>query len=163
MRAYWEARDPITLHEKFLTSEKLLDAGGKKEIEQKLDTLLAREREFAENSPLPPGELAETGVYCTGDECHKTRAKWERPVAEVTPPKSSVAAVWTIPGFGSGKGSGGANAPIHFGDTQTAVGKPASEAKSANDGKPVAKVAVKAAAKKTVKTARASASRKARR
>src|SRR6266568_1186906 len=163
MRSYWEARDPITLHEKFLTSEKLLDASGKKEIEQKLDTLLAREREFAENSPLPPGELAETGVYCTGDECHKIRAKWERPIAEVTPPKSSVAAVWTIPGFGSGKGSGGTNAPIHFGDTQTAVGKPASEAKSANDGKPVAKVAVKAAAKKTVKTARASASRKARR
>jgi len=163
MRAYWEARDPITLHEKFLTSEKLLDAGGKKEIEQKLDTLLAREREFAENSPLPPGELAETGVYCTGDECHKIRAKWERPVAEVTPPKSSVAAVWTIPGFGSGKGSGGANAPIHFGETESAAEKPGSEAKSANDGKPVAKVAVKAAAKKTVKTARASASRKARR
>ena len=163
MRSYWEARDPITLYEKFLTSEKLLDASGKKEIEQKLDTLLAREREFAENSPLPPGELAETGVYCTGDECHKIRAKWERPIAEVTPPKSSVTAVWTILGFGSGKGSGGANAPIHFGETQFAVEKPASEAKSANDGKPVAKVAVKAAAKKTVKTARASASRKARR
>ena len=163
MRSYWEARDPITLYEKFLTSERLLDASGKKEIEQKLDTLLAREREFAENSPLPPGELAEMGVYCTGDECHKIRAKWERPIAEVTPPKSSVAAVWNVPGFGSGKGSGGANAPIHFGETQFAVEKPASEAKSANDGKPVAKVAVKAAAKKTVKTARASASRKARR
>ena len=163
MRAYWEARDPITLHEKFLTSEKLLDASGKKGIDQKLDTLLASEREFAENSLLPPGELAETGVYCTGDECHKIRAKWERPIAEVTPPKSSVAAVWNVPGFGSGKGSGGANAPIHFGETQFAVEKPASEAKSANDGKPVAKVAVKAAAKKTVKTARASASRKARR
>ena len=163
MRSYWEARDPITLYEKFLTSERLLDASGKKEIEQKLDTLLAREREFAENSSLPPGELAEMGVYCTGDECHKIRAKWERPIAEVTPPKSSVAAVWNVPGFGSGKGSGGANAPIHFGETQFAVEKPASEAKSANDGKPVAKVAVKAAAKKTVKSARTSASRKARR
>src|SRR5947209_14315868 len=132
MRAYWEARDPITLHEKFLTSEKLLDAGGKKEIEQKLDTLLAREREFAENSPLPPGELAETGVYCTGDECHKIRAKWERPVADVTPPKSNVAAVLTMPGLVSGKGCGRTNDPMHFGDTLTAVWDPENVAEIAN-------------------------------
>jgi TPP-dependent pyruvate/acetoin dehydrogenase alpha subunit len=157
MRAYWEARDPIALYEKFLTSEKLLDAKDKKEIEKKLDTLLAAEREFAENSPMPPAELAETGVYCTGDDCHKIRAKWERPIAEVTPPKSSVEAVWTVPGFGAGKGSGGANAPIHFGDTQSTAEKSASERKSA------AKITVKAAAKKTVKAAPASASRKARR
>src|SRR5437899_4320489 len=32
MRAYWEARDPIALYEKFLSSEKILDAQGKKEI-----------------------------------------------------------------------------------------------------------------------------------
>src|ERR1700685_4657729 len=36
MRAYWEARDPILLHEKFLTSEKLLDEKGKKSVEQKI-------------------------------------------------------------------------------------------------------------------------------
>jgi hypothetical protein len=157
MRAHWEARDPITLYEKYLTGEKLLDTKSKKEIDKKLDTLLAAEREFAENSPMPPAELAEEGVYCTGDECHKIRAKWERPVAEVMPPKSSVEAVWTVPGFGSGKGSGGANAPIHFGDT------PAAAEKSATEGKPAAKIAVKAAAKKTVKAAPARASRKARR
>jgi TPP-dependent pyruvate/acetoin dehydrogenase alpha subunit len=157
MRAYWEARDPIALYEKYLTGEKLLDAKSKKEIDEKLDTLLAAEREFAENSPMPPAELAAEGVYCTGDDCHKIRAQWERPVAEVTPPKSSVEAVWTVPGFGSGKGSGGANAPIHFGDTPRAVEK------SANAGKPAAKIAVKAAAKKTVKAAPARASRKARR
>jgi len=157
MRAYWEARDPIALYEKYLTGEKLLDAKSKKEIDGKLETLLAAEREFAENSPMPPAELAEEGVYCTGDDCHKIRAKWERPIAEVTPPKSSVEAVWTVPGFGSGKGSGGANAPIHFGDTPPAVEK------SANAGKPAAKIAVKAAAKKTVKAAPARASRKARR
>jgi TPP-dependent pyruvate/acetoin dehydrogenase alpha subunit len=156
MRAYWEARDPIALYEKFLTSEKLLDAKGKKEMEEKIGALLEREREFAENSPMPPAELAETGVYCTGDDCHKIRAKWERPVAEVTPPKSSVEAVWTVPGFGSGKGSGGKNAPIHFGDTPPAAEKSASERKSA------AKIAVKIAAKKTVKAAPASGSRKAR-
>src|SRR5215468_697006 len=46
MRAYWEARDPIALYEEFLTTEKLLDTAGKKEIDHKLDTLLAAEREF---------------------------------------------------------------------------------------------------------------------
>jgi TPP-dependent pyruvate/acetoin dehydrogenase alpha subunit len=157
MRAYWEARDPIALYEKYLTGEKLLDAKSKKEVEDKIEALLAKEREFAENSPMPPAELAEEGVYCAGDDCHKIRAKWERPIAEVTPPKSSVAAVWSVPGFGSGKGSGGANAPIHFGDAPAAAEKPVSERKAA------AKVATKAAAKKAVKAAAAGASRKARR
>src|SRR6267142_997770 len=159
MRAYWEARDPIALYEKFLASEKLLDARGKREIEEKISTLLTAERELAENSPLPPPELAETGVYCTGDDCHKIRAKWERPVSEVTPPRSSVKAVWTVPGFGSGKGSGGENAPIHFGDTQPA----AHAAQSTNGGKPAAKISGKAAPKKAAKAGAASASRKARR
>jgi len=163
MRAYWEARDPIALYEKFLSNEKLLDAKSKKETEERIDTLLAAEREFAENSPMPPPELAETGVYCTGDDCHKIRAKWERPVAEVTPPRSSVKAVWTVPGFGSGKGSGGANAPIHFGDTQAAAQATGSAAASANGGKPGAKLAAKAAPKKTAKPGPATASRKARR
>jgi TPP-dependent pyruvate/acetoin dehydrogenase alpha subunit len=162
MRAYWEARDPITVYEKFLAGEKLLDAKSKKEIEEKIDTLLATEREFAENSPMPPAELAETGVYCTGDDCHKIRAEWERPIAEVTPPRSSVKAVWTVAGFGSGKGSGGVNAPIHFGDMQPAEHTVANGAKSANGGKPAAKMAAKMTPKK-VKAAAASASRKARR
>jgi TPP-dependent pyruvate/acetoin dehydrogenase alpha subunit len=117
MRAYWEARDPILLYEKFLTSENLLDENSKKELEEKIEKLLSAERDFAENSPMPPAEFAEQGVYCTGDDCHKVAPKWQRPIAEVTPPQSSVAAVWTVQGFGSGKRSGGASAPIHFGDT----------------------------------------------
>src|SRR5215470_6649066 len=160
MRAYWEARDPIALYEKFLAAEKLLDLAGKKEIDGKLDTLLAAEREFAENSPMPPAELAEAGVYCTGDDCHKTLAKWERPITEVTPPKSSVKAVWTVPGFGAGKGSGGADAPIHFGDTPQLV-----EEKPANNGRP-AKAGARAAGKSAPKKAKAAAagsSRKGRR
>jgi pyruvate dehydrogenase E1 component alpha subunit/2-oxoisovalerate dehydrogenase E1 component alpha subunit len=161
MRAYWEARDPITLYEKFLTTEKIFDAGVKKEIEEKLDRLLTAEREFAENSPMPPAELAETGVYCTGDDCHKIRAKWERPIAEVMPPKSSVRAVWTVPGFGSGKSSGGANAPIHFGDTRAATAATAQG--NGRASKAASKPAGKAAPKKAVKAAGASASRKARR
>jgi TPP-dependent pyruvate/acetoin dehydrogenase alpha subunit len=117
MRAYWEGRDPIALYERYLTAEKLLDEKSKKEIGDKIDELLSKERDFAENSPMPPPEFAEHGVYCTGDDCHKVRPKWERPVAEVIPPKSSVPAVWSVTGFGSGKASGGGNAPIHFGDT----------------------------------------------
>ena len=160
MRTYWEARDPIALYEKFLTGEKLLDAKSKKEVEEKIDTLLAAEREFAENSPMPPPEFAETGVYCTGDECHKIQPKWERPIAEVTPPKSSVKAVWTVAGFGSGKSSGGANAPIHFGDTRNTIETPQSEAAKKNGAKADAKPPAKGEAKAAVTSG---ASRKARR
>jgi TPP-dependent pyruvate/acetoin dehydrogenase alpha subunit len=157
MRAYWEARDPLERHEKFLLSEKLLDAKGKAEIEKKIETLLAAEREFAENSPMPPPELAEQGVYCTGDDCHKIAAKWERPKSEVIPPKSSVAAVWSVEGFGQGKASGGANAPIHFGD--------APAEKPAGESKPASRATLKTSAKKLVKASapKPAASRKARR
>jgi hypothetical protein len=117
------------LHEKFLTEQKLLDVKTKKEIETKIEALLAKDRDFAENSPMPPPELAEKGVYCTGDDCHKIRAKWERPVAEVTPPRSSIDASWVVEGFGRGKGSGGGTAPIHFGDT------PATEERKENEDK----------------------------
>src|SRR5947207_15566115 len=36
MRAYWEARDPIALHEKFLPGENHVEAKGRKEIEAKM-------------------------------------------------------------------------------------------------------------------------------
>jgi pyruvate dehydrogenase E1 component alpha subunit/2-oxoisovalerate dehydrogenase E1 component alpha subunit len=149
MRAYWEGRDPIALYEKFLMGEKLLDAKSKKEIEEKIDNLLAAEREFAENSPMPPPEFAETGVYCTGDDCHKIQPKWERPIAEVTPPKSSVKPVWTVEGFGSGKSSA-ANAAIHFGDTKAALETetPATDATTKSNGsKPAGKLPAKNIAK----------------
>ena len=178
MRAYWEGRDPITLYEKFLTSEKLLDAKSKKELEDKIDALLAAERDFAENSPMPPADLAEKGVYCTGDDCHKIRPKWERPVAEVIPPKSSIAAVWTVAGFGTGKSSGGSVAPIHFGDTPAVTErkeieeKPAPKApakmvtkKSAGPKSAAAKPAAKAASNGSGKSgaSQRAAARKARR
>jgi TPP-dependent pyruvate/acetoin dehydrogenase alpha subunit len=116
-REYWEKRDPIALYETFLFKQKLLDAKGKKEIEDKISGLLEKEREFAENSPMPPAETVSEGVYCTGDDCHKIAADWQRPVAEVMPPKSNVDPVWTVKGFGSGKNASRENAPIHFGDT----------------------------------------------
>src|SRR5271157_4811918 len=117
-REFWEKRDPIALCEAFLLKEKLLDAKGKKEMEAKLTSLLEKEREFAENSPMPPEETVHGGVYCSGDDCHKIRPKWERPIAEVMPPQSSVEPVWTVEGFGQGKSSSSKNAPIHFGDVQ---------------------------------------------
>jgi len=149
MRAYWEARDPILLYEKFLTSEKLLDAKVKKEIEDKIDALLQTERDFAENSPMPPAEFAAEGVYCTGDACHKIQPKWERDKREVMPPRSSVSAVWTVEGFGAGKGSSAGVAPIHFGDTTT-VQESAENEESADRKSPV-----KTASKKSAKVAAA--------
>jgi TPP-dependent pyruvate/acetoin dehydrogenase alpha subunit len=162
MRAYWEARDPIMLYEKFLTGKKLLDANGIKEIGEKIEKLLSAQRDFAENSPMPPAEFAAQGVYCTGDDCHKVVPKWERPIAEVTPPKSSVTAVWTVKGFGSGKASGGGSAPIHFGDTEKHAKDAASaeEASRANNKGRQAKAPAKKAAKAAVvagKTARKAA------
>jgi TPP-dependent pyruvate/acetoin dehydrogenase alpha subunit len=155
-REYWEKRDPITLYEKFLTAEKILDPKGKKEIEDKINALLEKDREFAENSPMPPPEFVSEGVYCTGDDCHKIRPKWERPIAEVTPPKSSVDPVWLVEGFGRGKSSTRENAPIHFGDTQPAVEEPAAKTKS------VAKPAAKSPARKSA-PAKSAARGKARR
>jgi TPP-dependent pyruvate/acetoin dehydrogenase alpha subunit len=146
-RAYWQKRDPITLYEKFLTEEKLLDGKGKKEIEDSITTLLEKEREFAENSPVPPPELAEQGVYCTGPECHHLQPKWERPVDELLPPKSCVKPVWTVEGFGSGAVSSGLSAPIHFGDVPAgAAEKPLGLAKP--PAKPSAKHLKKPALKK---------------
>jgi TPP-dependent pyruvate/acetoin dehydrogenase alpha subunit len=155
-REYWEKRDPITLYEKFLSAEKILDAKGKKEIEDKINALLEKEREFAENSPMPPPEFASEGVYCTGDDCHKIRPKWERPISEVTPPKSSVEPVWLVEGFGRGKTSSRENAPIHFGDTQPAAEEPAAKTKS------VTKPAAKSPARKSA-PAKSAARGKARR
>jgi hypothetical protein len=127
--------------------------------------LLDKEREFAENSPMPPPEFASEGVYCTGPECHDLQPKWERDVTELLPPKSSVEPVWTVEGFGRGKSSSRENAPIHFGDTpqtseKVATEKPAAvaSAPAKRETKPAAKAAVK---KKAV--AKSAARGKARR
>jgi hypothetical protein len=133
------------MYESFLLKEKLLDAKTKKEMEEKLIRLLEKDREFAENSPMPSAETVNGGVYCTGDDCHKIRAKWERPIAEVMPPKSCVEPVWTVEGFGRGKSSAGKNAPIHFGDVpqeQKPQESPAPTAKKPGK-KPAAKSARK--------------------
>lgn len=112
MREYWEARDPIALFEKYLDANKLWDAKAKQEIETRIAALVKEDLEFAENSPMPPPELAEQGVYCEG--CHTIEAEWHRSKAEVTPPESSVAAGWNVKDFGgieaSAPGGNGASA-----------------------------------------------------
>jgi len=89
----------------------------------------------------------------------QVQAKWERDKREVMPPKSSVQAVWTVEGFGAGKGSSGGIAPIHFGDTPAAAEK----RKSKRSWRP-SRLRKPSPKKKSAKTAAVAAgSRKARR
>ncbi len=98
MFEYWKARDPLDRYEKFLTENKLWDSKTKLEIDARIERELKEDLEFAENSPFPPPELAEQGVYCDG--CHVIEPEWRRPKEEVMPPKSSVEPVWKVEGFG---------------------------------------------------------------
>jgi pyruvate dehydrogenase E1 component alpha subunit/2-oxoisovalerate dehydrogenase E1 component alpha subunit len=91
---YWKARDPLTLYEKYLTENKIWDAAAKSEIDARIERELDVEQKFAEDSPLPPPELAEEGVYCDG--CHKIEADWKRAKSEVTPPRSSIDPTWRL-------------------------------------------------------------------
>ena len=88
----WKQRDPLSRHEKFLNENKLWDAKTKKEIDQRIAREIQTDVEFAENSPFPPPELAEQGVYCDG--CHTIEAVWKRPKEDVMPPRSSVKPEW---------------------------------------------------------------------
>jgi TPP-dependent pyruvate/acetoin dehydrogenase alpha subunit len=88
----WRKRDPLDRYEKFLSENKLWDAKTKKEIDGRIAREIQADVEFAENSPFPPPELAEQGVYCEG--CHAVEADWKRPKEEVMPPRSSVKPEW---------------------------------------------------------------------
>jgi pyruvate dehydrogenase E1 component alpha subunit/2-oxoisovalerate dehydrogenase E1 component alpha subunit len=90
----WKRRDPLDRFEKLLTKKKLWDPKTKKEIDQRIAREMRAEVEFAENSPVPPPETAAEGVYCEG--CHTIDADWQRPKAEVMPPRSSVKAEWPM-------------------------------------------------------------------
>ncbi len=99
MFEYWKARDPIELYEKYLTENKIWDAKTKSEIDARIARELDVEQKFAEESPMPPPELAEEGVYCEG--CHPIEASWQRPKAEVTPPNCSIEAGWELKDYGA--------------------------------------------------------------
>jgi hypothetical protein len=93
----WKQRDPIDRFEKLLTGKKLWDPKTKKEIDERIAREIRADVEFAENSPFPPPESAEEGVYCEG--CHTIGADWQRPKEEVMPPRSSVKAEWPMKSF----------------------------------------------------------------
>lgn len=93
-REAWEERDPLDRFEKLLADKRLWDAKIKKEIDERIAREIREDVEFAENSPLPPPESAEEGVYCDG--CHTVEAIWKRPKEEVMPPRSSVKAEWPL-------------------------------------------------------------------
>ncbi len=99
MFEYWKARDPIAQFEKYLTENKIWDAKTKSEIDARIERELDVEQKFAEESPMPPPELAEEGVYCEG--CHTIEADWKRSKAEVTPPGCSIDPAWKLKDFGS--------------------------------------------------------------
>jgi TPP-dependent pyruvate/acetoin dehydrogenase alpha subunit len=90
----WKERDPLDRFEKLLTEKKLWDPKTRKEIGERIAREIQADVEFAENSPFPPPESAEEGVYCEG--CHTIEPDWQRPKEEVMPPRSSVNAEWQI-------------------------------------------------------------------
>src|SRR3979411_926779 len=58
----WKKHDPIDQYEKFLNDNRIWDAKTKKEIDARIAREIQADVEFAENSPLPPPELAGQGV-----------------------------------------------------------------------------------------------------
>jgi len=101
---FWKAQDPIARYEKYLTEHKLWDPAKKSEIDARIERELDVDQKFAEESPMPPPELAEQGVYCEG--CHTIEADWHRPKKDVMPPASSIEAVWEVSDFGAFSGNG---------------------------------------------------------
>lgn len=96
---YWKARDPIALYEKYLTHNKIWDAKTQAEIDARIERELDVEQKFAEESAMPPPELAEEGVYCEG--CHEIEAAWQRPKAELLPPACSIEPGWEVKDYGA--------------------------------------------------------------
>jgi pyruvate dehydrogenase E1 component alpha subunit/2-oxoisovalerate dehydrogenase E1 component alpha subunit len=142
MFEYWKTRDPIRLYEKYLTENKIWDTKTKSEIDARIERELDEEQKFAEDSPLPPAELAEQGVYCQ-DGCHKIEADWQRPKEELTPPNCSVEAVWKVDGIGS--------------STTTRVGSSSTAGSGGNGAQPSRKTIAKLPAKVVTKPAGKSA------
>jgi TPP-dependent pyruvate/acetoin dehydrogenase alpha subunit len=99
MFEYWKARDPLRLYEKYLTENKIWEEKTKSEIDARIERELDVEQKFAEDSPLPPPEFAEQGVYCD-ERCHQIEADWKRAKAEVMPPKSSFDPGWKLEDLG---------------------------------------------------------------
>ena len=134
---YWKAQDPIAKYGKYLAGNKLWDKAAKEKIDARIERELDEEQKFAEESPFPPPELAEQGVYCDG--CHKVEAKWARPIQEVMPPKSGVRAEWAVEDFGGLEPAGENAKPSPPSVSGDGTGAKASAVKKAKPGKTMAK------------------------
>jgi TPP-dependent pyruvate/acetoin dehydrogenase alpha subunit len=121
----WKKRDPLDRYEKLLNENKMWDPKTKKEIDARIAREIQADVEFAENSPFPPPELAEQGVYCEG--CHTVEADWKRPKEEVTPPRSSVKPEWPMKLFA---GNGTQPSPANKVTTKSKPGKKSARASS---------------------------------
>jgi len=91
MFEYWHRRDPITRFENYLMNvKKWLSPHEHKALLAEVDAYLEQEREFAVNSPMPPPESAEGGVYCENG-CHEIKPKYGVPPTRIgrapRPPK----------------------------------------------------------------------------
>jgi TPP-dependent pyruvate/acetoin dehydrogenase alpha subunit len=98
MFAHWQRRDPIESYERRLVASGALTEKKKAEIFARIEAVIKEDVAFAENSPFPPPELAESPIYCEGPL--PIQPQWERPVAEVTPPRSSVKPEWSVASYG---------------------------------------------------------------
>jgi TPP-dependent pyruvate/acetoin dehydrogenase alpha subunit len=136
---YWKARDPIARYEQYLIENKIWDAKAKSELDARIERLLDEDQKFSEESPMPPPELAEQGVYCDG--CHTIKADWQRPKEELTPPNCSVEAAWQVPDFGGLEAEVANLKQV----SSTSTGNPAGN--GAKTPRPVVKPALKGGAK----------------
>src|SRR5712692_814655 len=128
----WKKRDPLDRYEKYLSERKLWDAKAKQEIDERVAREIQADVEFAENSPFPPPELAEQGVYCEG--CHTVEAVWLRPKEEVMPPRSSVKPEWPVENLGARVAAPERLPKVKAADSgngarQPAIGKPVAKSK----------------------------------
>jgi TPP-dependent pyruvate/acetoin dehydrogenase alpha subunit len=143
MFEYWKKRDPIARHEAYLTEHKLWDEKKKAEIDARIERELDEDQKLAEESPLPPPEIAEQGVYCEG--CHTIQADWRRPKQEVMPPALSIEVAWKVTDFG-GAPEGIAEAAAEMKQAKPAAGGNGAKFQPPR-GKPVLKPPFKPAPK----------------
>ena len=135
MFEYWKARDPIVLYEKYLTENKIWDQKTKSEIDARIERELDVEQKFAEDSPMPPPEFAEEGVYCENG-CHQIEAQWQRSKAEVMPPKSSFDPGWKLEDLGKLGEIPGAKEVAALGGNGAKAGGPQASAPHKQHGTP---------------------------
>src|ERR1700686_467623 len=76
---FWKRRDPIARFENYVVKEKQwLTPKANQDLITEVGQIIEEEREIAGNSPTPPPESAEGGVFCEGG-CHEIKPKYGMP------------------------------------------------------------------------------------